>query len=109
MPQVKAERRSIVRKVASALYRTVRRGPGINHLILSPDRARALTPASEIAELFYGHKGRPINKWTHYLAHYDHFFSRFRNTPVRMLEIGVFEGGSLELWRKYFGPEATIF
>jgi hypothetical protein len=26
-----------------------------------------------------------------------------------MLEIGVFKGGSLELWREYFGPAATIF
>jgi len=26
-----------------------------------------------------------------------------------MLEIGVSFGGSLEMWREYFGPEATIF
>ncbi len=26
-----------------------------------------------------------------------------------MLEIGVNHGGSLELWRKFFGPQATIF
>ena len=109
MSQVKTERRSIARKAASSLYRLVRRGPGITQFNLPPDRARELTPPSEIADLFYGHKGRPINKWTHYLAHYDRFFSRFRSTPVRMLEIGVFEGGSLELWRKYFGPKATIF
>jgi hypothetical protein len=27
---------------------------------------------------------------------------------VNLLEIGVFRGGSLELWRRYFGPSATI-
>ena len=109
MPHIKAERRSIARKGASWLYRKLRRGTGISHFYLPADRAKEITPPSEIADLFYGHRGRPINKWTHYLAHYDRFFSRFRNTPVRMLEIGVFEGGSLELWRKYLGPQATIF
>lgn len=28
---------------------------------------------------------------------------------MKLLEIGVSHGGSLELWRKYFGPSATIF
>jgi cephalosporin hydroxylase len=109
MPHIKTERRSIARKGAGWLYRKFRRGPGISHFYLPPDRAKEITPQSEIADLFYAHKGRPINKWTHYLAHYDRFFSRFRNTPVRMLEIGVFEGGSLELWRKYLGRNAIIF
>ena len=109
MPHIKAERRSLARKGASWLYRKVRRGSGIKPFYLPPDQARHITPPSDIADLFYEHEGRPINKWTHYLAHYARFFSRFRNTPVRMLEIGVFEGGSLELWRRYLGPEATIF
>jgi len=34
---------------------------------------------------------------------------KFRNTPVRVLEIGVHKGGSLQIWRKYFGPQATIY
>ena len=28
---------------------------------------------------------------------------------MRFLEIGVFKGGSLEVWRDYLGPRATIF
>lgn len=63
---------------------------------------------SEISRLFFGHSGRLIDKWVHYLDLYDRHFSPFRG-PVKMLEIGVFEGGSLELWRKYFGPDATIY
>lgn len=109
MQQIKTQRRSIARKGAGWLYRKLRHGPGITHLYLPADAAREITPPSEIADLFYAHRGRPINKWTHYLAHYDRFFSRFRNTPVKMLEIGVFEGGSLELWRKYLGSQATVF
>jgi hypothetical protein len=33
----------------------------------------------------------------------------FRDSAVRLLEIGVGHGGSLEVWRKYFGKEAVIF
>jgi hypothetical protein len=66
----------------------------------------------EMARLFYGHEGRLVDKWVHYLPIYDRHLSSFRADPrktVRLLEIGVFHGGSLELWRKYFGPGATIF
>lgn len=49
------------------------------------------------------------NKWHHYLPIYDRYFARFRERPLRFLEIGVSKGGSLELWRTYFGPEAVIF
>ena len=74
------------------------------------ERARLSAEASgELAKLFFAHHGRRINKWIHYLDIYDSHFARFRNTPVKMLEIGVYKGGSLELWREYFGAEATIF
>lgn len=109
IPNFRPERRSIARRGASWFYRKLKPSRGVTPFNLSPEAARAITPQSEIADLFYAHTGRPINKWTHYLAHYDRYFSRFKGTPVRMLEIGVFEGGSLELWRKYFGPQATIF
>jgi hypothetical protein len=65
--------------------------------------------SSDIAKIFYAHKGRLIHKWTHYLDIYDGHFSAYRNTPVKMLEIGVSQGGSLELWREYFGKDATLF
>ena len=43
-----------------------------------------------------------VNKMAHYLPVYEKEFQRFTDRPVRMLEIGVNLGGSLELWRKYF-------
>lgn len=54
-------------------------------------------------------EGGMIHKWHHYLPLYDRYLSRFRGRPLRFLEIGVSKGGSLELWRNFFGPEATIF
>jgi hypothetical protein len=62
-----------------------------------------------LAETFFKHKGRVVHKWVHYLEIYERYFAQYRNTPVRMLEIGVFKGGSLEMWREYFGEAATIF
>jgi hypothetical protein len=64
------------------------------------------------SELFYGYSGnRLIHKWGHYLPIYSRLFEPYRvkKTAVRFLEIGVSRGGSLELWRSYFGADAIIY
>lgn len=63
----------------------------------------------ELLDLFSRNEGRPVHKWHHYIQYYDRYFSCFRHSPVRLLEIGVFRGGSLGMWRKYFGGESIIF
>lgn len=57
---------------------------------------------------FYGEHERPVYKWVHYLDIYHRHFARFRDTPLTLLEIGVHKGGSLDMWRDYFGAAATI-
>jgi SAM-dependent methyltransferase len=37
-----------------------------------------------------------------YLKHYAARFERFRTRPINLLELGVFRGGSLLMWRDYF-------
>jgi hypothetical protein len=69
----------------------------------------AAEASGRLAEVFFSHRGRTIHKWVHYLEIYERHFAKYRDTPVKMLEIGVFKGGSLELWREYFGAAATIF
>jgi len=64
--------------------------------------------SSDLARAFFAHRGRPVHKWVHYLDLYERHFARFRGTAVTMLEIGVWQGGSLELWRDYFGERAVI-
>ena len=63
-------------------------------------------------EVFFDAKteGPGIWKWRHYFDIYHRHFSplRHRNNLV-ILEIGIYSGGSLDMWRDYFGPSATIY
>ncbi|RDC58999.1 8-demethyl-8-alpha-L-rhamnosyl tetracenomycin-C 2'-O-methyltransferase [Alteripontixanthobacter maritimus] len=43
-----------------------------------------------------------------YFDTYDHLFAKYRGKPITFVEIGIFGGGSLFMWRDYFGPEARI-
>jgi Methyltransferase domain len=43
----------------------------------------------------------------HYLELYDDALRHLRFAPVRLMEIGVFNGSSLRMWRDYF-PNGTI-
>ena len=57
---------------------------------------------------FLENDGNKITRWTHYFPIYEKHFERFRNKPVKILEIGVLNGGSLPMWQKYFGPLSKI-
>lgn len=65
--------------------------------------------SGELLDIYVNNKGGVVHKWHHYLPIYDRYFSKFRNTPVRFLEIGVSKGGSIQMWRKYFGEKAIIY
>jgi hypothetical protein len=56
---------------------------------------------------FTTNEGKKITKWKHYFPIYEKHFGPIRNKPIKILEIGILNGGSLEMWRYYF-PEATI-
>ena len=59
--------------------------------------------------LFDAHQGRLIDKWSHYFPIYERYFAQYVGKKVRVLEIGVGHGGSLQLWKKYFGRLASIW
>ncbi len=61
------------------------------------------------AEIFFSNEAEPIHKWLHYLPIYDELFSPFVGRDIRFLEIGVFRGGSLRMWRQFFGAPAVLF
>jgi hypothetical protein len=61
-----------------------------------------------LAEYFIDNTGRLIHKWHHYFGIYHRHFERFRGRSPVVLEIGVSHGGSLQMWRHYFGKGARI-
>jgi len=61
-----------------------------------------------LQQILDSHSGRVIHKITHYIPIYETHFAKYRSTNVRVLEIGVGKGGSLEVWKKYFGEDSLI-
>lgn len=59
------------------------------------------------SDVHNNHK-RLIHKWKHYFPIYERHFKDFVYKPVTFLEIGCGQGGSLQMWKEYFGPHARI-
>jgi hypothetical protein len=53
-------------------------------------------------------EGRGIYKGRHYFDVYVRHLAGFVGREVVIVEIGVYSGGSLEMWQTYFGAHATI-
>jgi hypothetical protein len=64
---------------------------------------------NDLERYFNANTGNQISKWKHYFEIYDRHFSHLRGTDVHLVEIGVAHGGSLKMWKHYFGPRARIF
>jgi hypothetical protein len=64
---------------------------------------------SDLEKYFRSNKGRLINKQNNYFDVYERHFSRYRNTSVIILEIGVSQGVSLQMWKSYFGENSKIY
>jgi hypothetical protein len=64
---------------------------------------------SFLKNYFENNTGNVIDKWHHYFEVYENWFHPYRNKPVVILEIGVYQGGSLKMWKEYFGEKARIY
>ncbi|WP_372366546.1 class I SAM-dependent methyltransferase [Candidatus Uabimicrobium sp. HlEnr_7] len=60
-------------------------------------------------EYFQNKSGNGIWKWEHYFDIYHKHFQHFIGKKVSILEIGVYSGGSLEMWRSYFGDNCQVY
>lgn len=74
-----------------------------------PAREVGEAETNELTRYFRANRGKVLHKWSHYFDVYDDHFRRFRHTNPVILEIGVSHGGSLEMWRHYFGRNAKIY
>jgi 23S rRNA U2552 (ribose-2'-O)-methylase RlmE/FtsJ len=64
-----------------------------------------------LVDLFYTGKYNTDKGTSHsYIQeYYPDIFRPFKGRECTVLEVGVFKGGSLKLWRDYLGPQAKIY
>ena len=72
------------------------------------DQASSGPAENPLRAYFDRNPGRLMYKWAHYFDIYHRHFERFRGQPCTIVEVGVFHGGSLQMWRDYLGPQARI-
>ena len=60
-----------------------------------------------LKKLFYKSPNFSI-KWSNYFAIYEEIFKKYQNKNITFVEIGVGLGGSLFMWRNYFGKKSRI-
>ncbi len=61
-----------------------------------------------LEDYFRKNKQRRMDKYMHYFDIYHRHFSEFRGKKVTVLEFGVKHGGSLQMWKHYFGNKSRI-
>lgn len=59
-------------------------------------------------QLFQHHDGKISDKWSSYLDEWDRVFAPIRGKTRWLLEIGIQNGGSLEIWSKFFNIAEKI-
>ncbi len=60
-------------------------------------------------EKFFSERKHSSEKWEHYFEIYDHLFSHKYGQDITYVEIGVQNGGSLEVAKSLFGQNSRIF
>ena len=70
-------------------------------------KSREINKNSETFRLF-SESSIFSHKWESYFNVYDKIFSPYKNKEITFVEVGVSAGGSLSIWRKFFGNKARI-
>jgi len=55
-----------------------------------------------LKDLYQNHSGKVSHKWTSYLDVYEDKLKHYQKLPIKFCEIGIMNGGSLEIFSKYF-------
>lgn len=65
--------------------------------------------ADKSLEQFYAeHSGKVSDRWGLYLVEYERILGGYRDKPVALLEIGLQNGGSLEIWARFFSKARQL-
>ncbi len=62
------------------------------------------------SEIYSMYMNSPMesHKWESYFNIYDELFQKYRDKDVTFVEVGIHNGGSLYMWRNYFGKNSRI-
>lgn len=62
-------------------------------------------------DLFVEHDDLVSDKWEQYFYEYQELFKKYldKNKPLNILEIGVQNGGSLQIWKKFLPAGSKIY
>jgi cephalosporin hydroxylase len=74
----------------------------------SSDQWKDMSASPLYAYFMANRGGTVLDKWAHYFPIYDRHLTRFRGTSARVLEIGVYRGGGLDMLRHYLGADAHL-
>lgn len=55
-----------------------------------------------LRQLYELHVGKVSDKWSIYLEEYERLLAPYSNRQISLLEIGIQNGGSIEIWAEYF-------
>lgn len=76
----------------------------------SDEYYRGLAETNPLFRFFLGNQDKALLKHSSYFEAYHRHLEKFRGTrDLVVLEIGVQLGGSLGMWRDYFGADARIY
>ncbi len=109
LDRIRRRRESVPGPTASALARKfaeerVASSPESGRESFLPKKSR-----TDLEEYFQSRReGRGIWKWSHYFEIYDRHLAKFVDRDVHLAEVGVYSGGSLEMWRHYFGERCHV-
>jgi hypothetical protein len=63
---------------------------------------------TNLENIFYKTQKHAV-KWSTYFDVYERHLKKFQNKSPKILEIGINDGGSTEMWLEYFGKNTQIF
>ena len=62
-----------------------------------------------LRQIFDKHLSLLADKWSSYFDVYETFFSKYRDQKPVIVEVGIQGGGSMQMWKAYFGEGAKIY
>jgi hypothetical protein len=63
---------------------------------------------TSLIDLYLKHEGKFTDRWSSYLDEYERVFFSCNKDNINILEIGIQNGGSLEIWGDYFPNASNI-